>query len=207
MSNPKQVKALRNKLGLTSAECASMVGLANFQAWQRYEYVGENARAIPNPTLRLFEWKVEHLPNLLAAIRGAGEAKCYPTVLAVLEHLVSCHETDPHVLCAAAWRLVAEGRRPVLSKPVAKLLAELDGPGPRSDGAQAIVLAALIQSLAALPATWPARRRSAYLNNALLIADAIEQPNPRLRLRFFAMAGAVRRGLGPLIVDQPKMRA
>ena len=118
---PIDVKKMRNMVGLTAAQAAALVGLADVHAWQRYEFEGEHARAIPAPTERLFKLSVFGLPKILEAISVAavlhkGQKRKGPRKdpyivhpLAVARHLVILGlVTDPDVIAAAILHDVLE---------------------------------------------------------------------------------------------------
>lgn len=72
--NPLDVKKMRHEAGLSSANCADLVGLNGLRAWQRYEQDGPSAREIPEPTLRLFYMSAFGMPRMLDAAIFAARA-------------------------------------------------------------------------------------------------------------------------------------
>ncbi len=205
---PKQVKAARRAVGLTAAEAAHMVGLANFQAWQRYETAaGVNARAIPEPTLRLFAWQVAHLPRLLEAARISLRSGNLNGGLEVASILATeARIVDPNVLCAALVLNDHPSAVESLGKPVLSLLLECGSPRPRSAGANAIILAGVIRELRVL-STQTGRWYRPRVDRLLAAADAIKQPDARLSRLFLDAAAIVCRRLDAASGPTKKVRA
>lgn len=159
--NPKQIKAARRAAGLSAAEAAELVGLAHFQAWQRYEQDGPHGRKIPEPTLRLFLWLTEYLPRILTSASsrvprewiGAARVLVEYGLVTDVARITQCiigNHTDPAVALAV---LIERARNGTLTRARALARAKaIQEPHPR-------LLAVLRRELGVEDAPRKGRRR------------------------------------------------